>query len=294
MKIIRQLIPVYLCFLFTSLVSGQISGGTKATPTILFKITREGSRHTSYLFGTHHAFGKAFFDSLNSANTALALCDVLIKENLNLPGHTAEEIINKRTTTTDWKRYFDKKDLAFVQELFASSPTDLNKMTPTEMHVFLSRYFKQQVCLEKDPDDTSLSLDDHIGSLAGELDMELVGLETTEEQIALINQDVQGMPRKVHKRRLAGIIDRVRTGNPNNCEETGWYVRMDIDYQLEEPCRNTLVLTDRNNKWMGTITEMLQTNNCFIAVGLSHLMYDCGLISKLRTLGYSVTPLEVR
>lgn len=293
MKILKQLIPLCLLLFSSSLVSSQMSEANEEKSTILFKVTREGSQHISYLFGTHHAFGKVFFDSLKTANAALASCDVLIKENLNLPGHTAEEIINKRSTTTDWKRYLGKNDLAFVQELFASSPTDLNKMTPTEMHVFLSRYFKQQVCLEKEPKDTSLSLDDYIESRAREDQLDVYGLETTEEQIALINRDVEGMPRKVHKRRLASVIDRIRTGNPNNCEETGWYARMDINYQLKEPCRNTLVLTNRNNKWMESISEMLQTNNCFIAVGLSHLMYNCGLISQLRTLGYSVTPAAV-
>ena len=124
--------------------------------------------------------------------------------------------------------------------------------------------------------------------------MELFGLETTQEQIDLINKDVEGMPRRPHKRRLANIINKIRTRNAYECSETDWYSQMEIDYQLNKPCRNALVLTDRNNKWMADIKEKLKSNSCFIAVGLSHLMYECGLLNQLKKLGYTINPIEVK
>ncbi len=200
--------------------------------TVLFKVTSSKNNNVSYLFGTHHAFGKVFFDSLSRANQALATSEILIKENLNISGETAEDIINQRTEITQWKKYLSKEDLTYIDNLFATSPTDYNKMTPTEMYVFLNRHFKQQVCLNKSTDDTSLSLDDYIASKAAEQNIELYGLETTEEQINLINKDVEGMPRRIHKRRLSNIIEKIKTKNVNDCEETNWYSQMDMDYQL--------------------------------------------------------------
>jgi len=273
---------------------GQNGNDTLKVKTILFKITSQNSNRTSYIFGTHHAFGKSFFDSLTKTNQALESCDLLIKENLNIPGKMAEDIINQRTNKTKWNKYLSTKDLTFIKNLFATSPTDYNKMTPTEMYVFLNRYFKQQVCLNKSANDTSLSLDDYISSRAIEQGIKLYGLETTEEQIVLINKDVEGMPRKSHKRRLANIIDKISAENSNYCEETDWYSYMEIEYKFNEPCRNALMLIDRNNKWMGNIREKLESNNCFIAVGLSHLMYECGLINQLKVLGYTITPIEVK
>jgi uncharacterized protein YbaP (TraB family) len=64
---------------------GMGSNSPQSKGTLLFKITHPNSKHTSYLFGTHHAFGKSFFDSLTTANQALASSTMLIKENLNLP-----------------------------------------------------------------------------------------------------------------------------------------------------------------------------------------------------------------
>ena len=69
---------------------------------------------------------------------------------------------------------------------------------------------------------------------------------------------------------------------------------MDIDYQWQLPCRNALVLTDRNEKWRQTSPGYLETNNCFIIVGLSHLMYACGLINQLRERGFTLTPINVK
>ena len=288
----RVTIAVLFLILASTLLLGQNRSDTPVYNTLLFKITNPNSSKTSYLFGTHHAFGKRFFDSLTVANKALSSCEILIKENLNVPGHLAQDIINDRATRTKWDKYLTKDNLNFIKNLFSTSPTDYNKMTPTEMYAFLNRHYKQQVCLNKAVKDTSQSLDNYIGAKAQQLNMELIGLETTQEQIILINKDVEGMPRKVHKRRLSNIIEKIESKNPADCVETNWYLKMEIDYQLKQPCTNTLILTNRNEKWMKTILQWIEKNNCFIAVGLSHLMYECGLINALQNLGYGIEPIN--
>src|SRR5690606_27553082 len=97
-----------------------------------------------------------------------------------------------------------------------------------------------------------------------------------------------------HKRRLSNIIRKISNQDSNDCQETTWYSTMEIDYHLNTPCGNSLILTDRNNKWLKSITDQIDKKNCFIAVGLSHLMYECGLINQLTELGYTVTPLDVK
>lgn len=289
----REVTTLLLLLMTSSLILGQNGPDQHLKKTVLFEITHQDSENKSYLFGTHHAFGKLFFDSLTIAKEALSSSDILIKENLNIPGRTAEELINRRKKTTAWNTYLNPKDLIFLKALFSKSPTDLNKMTPPEMYVFLNRHFKQQVCLNNKANSKYLSLDDYIGFKANEQNMALYGLETIEEQIELINKDVAGMPRRVHKRRLSNIIEKIRTENTNDCGETDWYSKMEIDYQLDKPCGNELILTDRNLKWIKTIKELLNSKRCFIAVGLSHLMYECGLINQLQGLGFKITPINL-
>jgi len=260
----------------------------------MFKINHPNSSGTSYLFGTHHAFGKAFFDTLEQAKEALIACDILVLESMEKEGHSVEDIINGRTSTTPWEKYLDKRDFEFLKDLFAHSPTDFQKLSPTEMHVFLMRHYRQEVCLRRAASDSSLSLDNYIGEIEQGNNLEILGLETPEEQLELINKDVQGMPRKVHKKRLSGVIHKIRTSDGSGCSETDWYAKMEIDYRLDKPCANSLMLTNRNANWMQTLTELLNSKSCFIAVGLSHLMYDCGLINQLMNQGYVVEPYALK
>lgn len=267
---------------------------TLETKTILYKVIHPDFQNVSYLLGTHHAFGKPFFDSLKFAKDALLSSNILIKENLNIPGHLAEDIINKRTSTTKWNKYLDKKSYSYIQALFSSSNLVFDKMTPAELYAFLSRYYKERICIGKDSTANYFSLDDYIGMVAEQNQIAVVGLETTEEQVSLINNDLKGMPRKVHKKRLERMINRIRSESNDHCAEIGWYRNMNFDFKLNTPCQNTLVLSDRNEKWIIQIKDHFTSKNCFVAVGLSHLMFECGLINKLGELGYKIVPIEVR
>ncbi|MEK6477663.1 TraB/GumN family protein [Catalinimonas sp. 4WD22] len=274
-------------------MSPPVSGSLDKVSTVLFEVRSDEIDNVSYLFGTHHAFGNTFFDSLQNAHQALLSSQILIKENLDIPGHLAEDIINRRTATTDWTKYLHKRDLPFVDSIFSKSEVDLNKVTPTELHMILSRFYNERICQAKALGDSVLTLDGYIGALGRQQGLQLIGLETIEEQLALIAKDVEGMPRKVHKRRLEGVIERIRQQDRSACSQADWYKDMEFDLQLDQPCQNTLILTERNDKWMLEIDRQLQAGSCFIAVGFSHLMFECGLINQLKQLGYTVQPIPV-
>lgn len=282
------------CLFFNTLILAQYEVKPLQTNTVLYKVSHPDLNKTSYLFGTHHAFGKPFFDSLHNATEALSSSTLLIKENLNLPGQLAEDYINKRTETIKWKKYLSPQDLAYVQNILSGSRVNIDKMSPAELYAFLGRRYKERICLDKDSTATYFSLDDYIGSIAENQGIQLIGLETTEEQIRLINEDVKGMPRKVHKKRLRNMVLLLRSGNKDHCAEIDWYSEMNFDFKLNEPCQNDLTLGDRNKNWMINIQNHLQTDDCFIVIGLSHLMFECGLINQLQELGYIITPIPVK
>lgn len=286
------LVTIFLFFNTLTLAQNEVK--SLQTNTVLYKVSHPDLIKTSYLFGTHHAFGKPFFDSLHNATEALSSSTLLIKENLNLPGQLAEDYINKRTETIKWKKYLSPQDLAYVQNILSGSRVNIDKMSPAELYAFLGRRYKERICLDKDSTATYFSLDDYIGSIAENNGIQVIGLETTEEQIRLINEDVKGMPRKVHKKRLRNMVSQLRSGNKDHCTEIDWYSEMNFDFKLSEPCQNALILGDRNKKWMINIQNHLQTDDCFIVIGLSHLMFECGLINQLQELGYIITPIPIK
>ncbi|MEC7263486.1 MAG: TraB/GumN family protein [Bacteroidota bacterium] len=288
-------ITTLLIFVLTStLLFGQNRDVFDNNETLLFKVTKENSDKVSYLFGTHHALGKSFFDSLTIANKALKSSEIAMFESVGILGQMYPDIVVKRKTTTNWNKYLNKEDYSFIKNLLENSNTDYTKMTPTEMYTFLNRYHKQHICVKRAEGDTSFTLDDYIRSRAEDYNLRVVGLESTADQIKWINEDVEGMPRRTHKRRLAYAINRIRTKDTSSCQETTWFTSLNIDLQLNKPCTNSLMLTDRNARWMETIIPLIEADNCFIAVGFSHYWYECGLINQLIDLGYKIEPVKLK
>ena len=50
------------------------------------------------------------------------------------------------------------------------------------------------------------------------------------------------------------------------------------------------MLDNRNQKWIGTLSEMMKDKTLFIAVGAGHLAGEEGVINLLRKEGYKVEP----
>lgn len=288
-------LSILLLFALTStLLFSQNRNVFDNNKTLLFKISKENSDKVTYLFGTHHALGKSFFDSLPAANKALKSSEIAIFESVNIPGQMYPDIVSRRANTTNWKKYLNKEDYKFIKELLQNSNTDYTKMTPTEMYTFLNRHHKQYICKKRAEGDTSFTLDDYIRSRAENFNLKVIGLESVVNQIKWINEDVEGMPRRTHKKRLSYAVNRIRTEDTSSCQEITWFTSLNIDLQLDKPCTNSLMLTVRNARWMETIKLLIETNNCFIAVGFSHYWYECGLINQLMGLGYKIEPIPLK
>lgn len=260
--------------------------------TILFEVRKDADSPVSYLFGTHHAFGKSFFESLPKAKEKLLSSQLLITETKHTEA-SAVSIINARNEVTQWKNYLNKENLAFVQKLLGPSELDFEKVNPAELFALTNRYYTENACKTKSEQDPRGSLDDYIYSLAKENELKAMGLETPGEQLELIREDIAGMPRRIHRKRLNSLFDELKSGNTGGCAEARKYTEMCFAVEADKPCANHLMLTNRNEKWLTIIEEKLGNESCFIAVGLSHLMYQCGLINQLRKKGYSILAVPV-
>jgi uncharacterized protein YbaP (TraB family) len=285
-----------LLAIFLGFVAGRLAASNRQREvpgTLLFRVVSPDGTSESYLFGTHHAFSKSFFDTLKIAKTKLMAADIVITESDPGPGHTANDIVNRRTTVTQWSKYLTKADLAYLREHLQNSPANFEKLRPEELHAALNREYTINTCNTRSAADPNLSIDEYIGFLAKQAGKRAIGLETAEEQLELIRKDIEGMPPKVHKKRLSRLIQLIKSGgDTQSCEATSMYREVAFDYRLTEPCCNSLMLTERNARWIEKIAGNLQSSSCFVAVGLSHLQFECGLISQLRERGFVVTPEE--
>ncbi|MEQ8414206.1 MAG: TraB/GumN family protein [Imperialibacter sp.] len=285
-----------LLAIFLGFIAGRLAASESQNDvlhTLLFRIVSPNGATESYLFGAHHAFSKSFFDTLSNTRAKLMAAEIVITESDPVPGHTANDIVNARTSETQWSKYLTKADLAYLREHLQKGATNFEKLRPEELYAALNREYTINACNTRTAADPNLSIDEYIGFLAKQAGKRVIGLETAEEQLELIRKDIEGMSPKVHKKRLSRLIQSIKSGgNTQSCEATDMYRQMAFDYRLTEPCHNSLMLTDRNTRWLEKIVGDLQSSSCFVAVGLSHLQFECGLISQLRERGFVVTPEE--
>ncbi|MEY3100443.1 MAG: hypothetical protein RIS63_1345 [Bacteroidota bacterium] len=52
------------------------------------------------------------------------------------------------------------------------------------------------------------------------------------------------------------------------------------------------LIVKRNQKWIPIITELIQKNPTFIAVGAAHLPGNDGVLNLLKEAGYTITPID--
>ena len=106
------------------------------------------------------------------------------------------------------------------------------------------------------------------------------------------------------KKNISGILKRYRSQeiDESQCLFANQYTSFNLDYKFTTSCNSNLLeisasnelVKSRNTSWMKKIPFLLENNNCFIAVGLMHLYYDCGLLEQLKKLGYKVEKVEMK
>ena len=264
---------------------------TASTNALVFSVRHPDIGHASYLFGTHHAFGNAFIDRVPGLTDALKEIQTLVTETGTLPSEGTTAIINARTSTTDWTRYFRRGELDTVREIFSNGDVDLGKLTPSELGSALFRYHAMTVCEARAEGDAGGSLDESLIVRAMAAGKTVVGLESPADQLELLNQDLEGMPDRRHRERLRGVLSLITGEDTRGCGNAVIYAAMQTTVRPEQPCTNSLLLTDRNNRWMEQLLPRLRSEPTLVAVGQSHLMFACGLIAQLRAAGYEVEPV---
>jgi len=113
----------------------------------------------------------------------------------------------------------------------------------------------------------------------------------------------------INKFPLADQVKALAHSVDNFEQQKSEYVKLMADYpegNLEEifkytlhPTENSLLFLEefyykRNEEWIPKIEKMVKENPSFIAVGISHLESDNGLLSLLAKKGYTLTPVSVK
>lgn len=265
---------------------------------LLWKISGNGLKTPSYLFGTHHLIPIQFLDSVPGLYKAFNNCDIVVGEMvMNTIDATAKiqtaAIMPDHIKIKDLLNDSDyvlvdselKSALKFgLKELSIMNPTMI--LTMYEMEIF-------KKATEYTDDNQS---DSYFQLVAAEKGKKVVGLETIDQQIEVLfgNGSLQRQADILVEsiRQKDSILTEIKKVNK-------LYKEGKINELLELSNRrgNVIDMTDeefeklvdkRNINWINQLPNLMKESSCFIAVGAMHLGGKNGLIKLLEKEGYKV------
>lgn len=264
--------------------------------TLLWKVQMKGNPNVSYIFGTYHTVSPNFFDSLKIPTTKLAESDILfIEEQKTVYDNSKIDLQKEKWDVTKWRSVLSKtQDSIFTQFVLKSEETNLYNYSPLLVLLNLNSLYTKFFC-ETEPY-TDMLMDHHIESLARKLNKTVLSLDTIQTEI--LNSASTLYTYQQTSLLISGCIrymSNMLNENLEDCDLFYQYKKLDIDYQLDTDFTKSeaisVLLVERNNRWVHKLKDSFLKKKCFAAVGLRHLFYKQGLIQQLRNLGFIVEPV---
>lgn len=274
-------------FLLGSLLTSFLANGQ-----LLYEIKSKDSQHTSYLFGTIHLMPKDKFN-IDSTLTAAFNSSSMIAMEVDLNMDLAQKIeVAKETILPEGKTLRDicTKD---QYQLIYTYAVDSNGMSKKKFKRYsrLKPFFFSSALLQESIENTK-SYELEFGEMAKKRSKKTMGLESIQVQMQTIN--------------TVSLEDQVRM-LIDGMKETQSYDAMLSNYLSESidalyidiisesegfPNFVENFLNKRNTQWIPVITDQIERENTFIAVGAGHLPGPNGVLELLRAKGYSLTPIR--
>ncbi|MBK7030796.1 MAG: TraB/GumN family protein [Bacteroidales bacterium] len=286
----KKQIITFIFLLFVGATFAQTSS------SLFWKVSGNGLKKPSYLFGTFHLLSNSFADSLpivmKSFQEADAIVgELLIDSNMQAPMMAASMLQGTTLKELLPDSVFQKVDAWFQKE--AGMPLEqLNVLNPTAVTA-IAMLITQQKYLPNP--EGEIALDAYFQERGKAEGKEVLGLETIHDQVKALFGSVS-LERQVE-------IMTETFYDPKPAQE--YLFTMNKAYRqadfkgLEEmmytstykPEELKILLDDRNFAWADQLPGLMKDKSLFIAVGALHLSGANGLVSLLRNLGYEVTPL---
>jgi uncharacterized protein YbaP (TraB family) len=267
--------------------------------SLLWKVTGNGLKKPTYLFGTFHLLANAYADTLPGVITAYKSSDAVVGELIidstiqapmmeaqMLQGTTLQEVLPDTlyVKTSDWF-----KDEAGLDIMKLDGFNPIAVMT-VEMAITKQKYFPNK--------QGDVQLDTYFQELGKKDGKKILGLESIDVQInALFNQIT--IARQVEL--LNETFKDARSFKTVMTTRNNAYLSNDLNalHQLMygstyKPEEMTPLLDDRNNHWMEKLPALMKKQSLFVAMGALHLVGQTGLVNQLRKKGYTsnITKLE--
>jgi uncharacterized protein YbaP (TraB family) len=262
--------------------------------TLLWRVSGNGIKDTSYLFGTFHLVCRE---------------DIHISEQLKKAierSHTIymEMDMDDPSTMLSGMLYMNMKDGKKLEDLYSPEEYErlqnyfsdslkmplmlLEKAKPYFLIALL--YPRMMNC------ETPAGVEEELMKIAKESKKEIKGLETMQFQASVFDS----IPYEWQAKELLKSIDSFSVYKDEFDKMLAMYKNQQLD-SMESMIDKSefgadkygdLLLTDRNKNWVKQLKAIMKNESVFVAVGAGHLLGNTGLINLLKKAGYKVEPLQ--
>lgn len=250
---------------------------------------------TIYLFGTIHFLRPNTEWRTDRIERALKASDVLVLEVANPDDQAAVmPLIQQYGLSPDrpLSSILHADDLHRLGVAAASIGADAGQMDV--MRPWLAGVMLSSAGLARAGYDPASGVDVALRSLATQAGMQIVGLETAEDQVRMLSS----FPEEGQIAFLNGVLrdfdaapvelDRLAVAWAAGDTEAIARITLDPMKERSERLYQTLIV-ERNRRWAGQIEDLLSgSGTTFVAVGALHLSGDDGLPAILRAQGFEV------
>src|SRR5690554_4710223 len=286
-----------LILLLTSFIFAVHFGIAQDTPTssLLWEVTGKKVKSPSYIFGTMHLIPNDDFLFPETLKEKVQGSDILVME----IGGLSEQMKAMQLMMLDTGTMFDYFNKEQLDSLFTYTETELGfdeakmRMAFGKMKPFVLLQLFTKDAFGENPQSYEMSLE----KIAKANEIEVLGLETVEEQIGFIDN-------LSSKEQVDMIMEALRSGDTGEIEMRKLievYLSQDIDEihkyattsDMSSPEFEEDFLNKRNKNWIAPIQKIIKKNKAFIAVGAAHLGGPQGVIELLKAEGYTLTPVKL-
>ena len=291
MKRITAFIAALLAFIVNQPAQAQ-QKDTKEQ-SLLWRISGNKLSKPSYLFGTIHLICKDDFLWTGTMKQSFASSDkVCFEMDLDDPQVMVEVAAGLMDNSgKKLQDYFTPEQYKLLTQYFKDSIgvdiSVLQQIKPVALQSMITT--SSAGC------NNAISYEDSLMKIALKDKKEIIGLEEPKEQIAVL----ESIP-------VDTVIKQLLDAIQNKDNDDGEYAQMVAAYKKQDlPGLYNMItsskdlasgldafLDDRNKKWLQRMPVKMNASSVFFAVGAGHLWGVNGVISLLRTAGYTVEPLK--
>ena len=274
---------------------------------ILWKVSGNGLGRPSYIMGTYHFAPATMMEKIPGMAQAFEGCDVVVGE------IDKEEMMNSDTqmkmgmammappdSTLD--KLFSREDYAIVEKVFdkyfGSMGVKLSQMNMLKPSAISMQMQAMQAVKYFPNFNENELIDMAVQTRANEMGRPSIGLETIEEQTAMLfdaplteqAEDLLDACKKddYFMVQSSALVEAYMAQDLAKIES----IMTDPEMGGDDAEAMDALIYDRNRNWVEKLVKMMPERAALVCVGAGHLPGDQGLLQLLRDRGYTVEPMQ--